>query len=301
MAKIQNISRDVNGISVDQRIIDGFINATAMCTAHGKDLTQWFRTKETLELFCALFADDIATSNPVDLQDLDISRLSGSKYSEMFPGLIVSKRGSPQTGGGTWLHPDLAIQLAQWCNVPFALQVSRWVREWMTTGQNPIYPQQADIDRVVYRDALKDDARLRMTGQVKVYLEQIQKYDDKKYRGKFFARVHDAINIAITTETSKQMKVRISQMLGREVKEQELIRDYFPPMVLQRYISVCEASANFMIRENLHPLTAVERAIEIVLPVNYLPESIDFSENIKFVRQRLSQPVLGQENPKFLP
>jgi hypothetical protein len=70
---------------------------------------------------------------------------------------------------------------------------------------------------------------------------------------------------------------------------------------LQRYISVCEASANFMIRENLHPLTAVERAIEIVLPANYLPESIDFSENIKFVRQRLFQPVLGQENPKFLP
>jgi KilA-N domain len=88
----------------------------------------------------------------------------------MFPGLIVSKRGSPQTGGGTWLHPDLAIQLAQWCNTPFALQVSRWVREWMTTGQNPVRPQQADIDRVIYRDALKDEARLRMTNQVKTYL-----------------------------------------------------------------------------------------------------------------------------------
>jgi KilA-N domain len=301
MAKIKMVPRSVNGIVVEQRVTDGFINGTAICVAHSKDFTQWFRTKETLEIFCALFSDITEISNPVNLQNLDISKLSAIKYVEMFPGLLVSKRGSPQTGGGTWLHPDLAIQLAQWCSPAFAIQVSRWVREWMMTAQNPVNLQQDDIDRIVFRDTLKDEARLRMTSQVKVYLEQIQKYDDKKYSGMFFAKVHDLINTVITTETSKQMRYRISQMLGKEVSQQELIRDYFPPMMLQRYISVCEASANLMIQENLHPLTAVERAKEIVLPANYEAKIIDFSEHIKFVRQRISQPTLGQGNSQFLP
>jgi KilA-N domain len=301
MAKIKMVPRSVNGIVVDQRSADGFINGTAMCVAHGKEIKFWLQNKDTLELFLE-FADlEGIKTNVRILPDSDLSRLSATKYCQIFPQLILSKRGSPENGGGTWLHPDLAIQLAQWCSPAFAIQVSRWVREWMTTGQNPVNLQQDDIDRIVFRDTLKDEARLRMTSQIKVYLEQIQKYDDKKYSGIFFARVHDLINTTITTETSKQMRVRISQMLGKEVSQQELIRDYFPPMMLQRYISVCEASANLMIQENLHPLTAVERAKEIVLPANYEAKIIDFSEHIKFVRQRISQPTLGQGNSQFLP
>jgi hypothetical protein len=296
MAKIQKILRDVNGIVVEQRVLDGFINATAMAVAHGKDISEWLALEMILRIVTAL-----AKKLGIDPIPGKVGNSVYTRVSATYPTIIIVKRGSPENGGGTWVHPKLAVHVGQWCSEEFALQVSDWIEEWMTTGQNPFRPQQADIDRVVYRDALKDEARLRMTNQVKTYLEKMKRYDDKKYSGQFFAKVHDAINIAITSETAKNMRSRISVMLGKEIKDSELIRDYFPPMSLQRYISVCEASANFMIRENLHPLTAVERAIEIVLPANYLPESIDFSENIKFVRQRLSQPVLGQENPKFLP
>jgi hypothetical protein len=293
--KEEKFSREVNGIEVEQRVSDGFINATAICKAHQKDPNDWFTTQDTFDLFLAL-ADDLGIEIETgEFRKLDISKLSASKYSKIFPGLVLSKRGGLEIGGGTWLHPDLAIQIAQWCNKPFAIQVSRWIREWMTTGKNPIYDR-LDLDRVIYRDALKDEARTRMTDQVKVYLEQIQRYDDKQFSGQFFARVHDAINICITTETSKQMKERISEMLGKKVNNNELIRDYFPPMPLQRYISVCEAAANFMLRENLHPLTAVEKAIEIVLPADYIAQPIDFVEHIKFVRRRISEPVILPQN-----
>jgi hypothetical protein len=169
----------------------------------------------------------------------------------------------------------------------------------MTTGQNPVWSQ-GDVDRVEYRDALKDEARLRMTDQVKIYLEQIRRYDDKRYRGIFFAKVHDGLNILITTETSKRMRARLSQLLAREVKECELIRDYFPSITLVYYISMCEATANLMIRDGLEPLTAVERAAEIVLPANYLPTPIDFVENIKLVRGRVAALQSGQGNLRFL-
>ena len=34
----------------------------------------------------------------------------------------------------TWIHPDLAIQLAQWISPSFALQVSKWIRLLFTNG-----------------------------------------------------------------------------------------------------------------------------------------------------------------------
>ena len=158
--KVAKFVRRVNNVDVEQRATDGFINGTAMCIAHGKDINQWYRTWDTLELFVAL-ADQMGIPHKfgnfnfrtkcfegeiksVELQNLDVTKLSGAKYAEFFPGLIFVKRGSPAIGGGALLHPDLAIQLAQWCNKPFAIQVSQWVREWFITGYNPI---EADAEK----------------------------------------------------------------------------------------------------------------------------------------------------------
>lgn len=152
---------------------------------------------------------------------------------------------------------------------------------------NPV----ADIDRVGLRASLKDDARLRMTDQVKVHLEQIRRYDDKKFRGQFFSRVHDAINVAVTGETAGQMRDRLSLLIGRPVKSGELLRDYFPSTALQRYIAMCETSANLMLKRGMHPLEAVREATELALPVGHMADPIDFVEHIRLVQGRV---VTGQ-------
>ena len=36
--------------------------------------------------------------------------------------------------GGSWIHPDLAVQLAQWISPMFALQISKWIRELSMYG-----------------------------------------------------------------------------------------------------------------------------------------------------------------------
>jgi hypothetical protein len=296
--KIQKVVREVNGMTVEQRSTDGFVNGTAMCVAHSRDIDKWLVTKSTFELFCALACDLDITFNPPDLGDSDVSTLSGAKYAKMFSNLVVSKRGSPENGGGTWLHPDLAVQLAQWCSPAFAIQVSRWIQDWIVKSQNPV-ASQADLDRIKYRSNLKDEARLRMTDQVKVYLEQIRKYDDKKYAGMYFARVHDALNIAVTSETAKQMRERLSLILSRTVKDSELIRDYFPAMDLQRYIALCEATTNYIINDELNPLEAVEKASRYALPSNYLPQSIDFEEHIKLLKAKIIMEQVNMDLPAF--
>ncbi len=270
-----NLSKIVlsfNPTKIEQRVADGCINLDQIAHVNGKRMDNWLCLQSTKELLNE-FENQVASPALITMT-------SG----------IKGKRG----GGGTWAHPDIAIQFAQWCSPAFALQFSRWVREWMTTGRSPL----ADIDRVGLRANLKDDSRLRMTDQVKVHLEAIKRYDDKKYRGRYFARVHDALNVAVTSETAKEMRARLSVLLNRRVRENELIRDYFPSEVLSRYIAMCEVSANLMIRDEVEPLDAVNRAAEMVLYVGYVPTPIDFVEHIKFVRQRLTTGQGGFELPE---
>lgn len=285
-SNLQVISHSFGENIIEQRVKDGFINATAMCVAHNKMIADWLDNKDTFELFLVLMNE--LNSNKANSLNSYKSTLSATKYAKLFPELIVVKQGSPEFGGGVWLHPDLALQLAQWCNKSFAIQVSKWIRQWMMTRHNPI----TDIDRVSFRDELKDQARLNMTDQLKVYLEQIQKYDDKKFTGQYFAKVHDLINKAVTTETSKQMRSRLSEILGKDVKDSELIRDYFPSVQLQQYTAVCNVVANLMCKNNLHPLDAVKQAVGLALPINYVPKPIDFVEHIKMTRQRVAEFVL---------
>jgi hypothetical protein len=35
---------------------------------------------------------------------------------------------------GTWVHPQVAINLGQWLSPKFAVQVSKWVYDWISTG-----------------------------------------------------------------------------------------------------------------------------------------------------------------------
>lgn len=260
-----NIIRKFNKASVEQRVADGYVNLNQMAKASGKRVDNWLQNRSTQELL-----------EEFDRQQTKLPGIPGS-----LAGALVTIEGR---GGGTWAHPDVAIQFAQWCSPGFALQVSRWVREWMVSGRSPL----ADIDRVGLRSTLKDDSRLRMTDQVKVHLQAIQIYDNRKHRGQYFARIHDAINIAITGETAKQMRERLSVLLNKKVKEGELIRDYFPSDKLSQFISLCEVSANLMIQEDMEPLAAVDRAARMVLYAGYTPTPINFVEHIKFVRQRLT-------------
>ena len=46
--------------------------------------------------------------------------------------LIQSLKGGLSDLQGTWVHPQVAIHLAQWLSPKFAVMFSRWVYEWMT-------------------------------------------------------------------------------------------------------------------------------------------------------------------------
>ena len=104
------IPHEVDGDLIPQRMADGYVNATAMCKSVGKLFADYFRTKSTKD-----FLSELSIDMGIPISQLVVSFKGGKFYEQ-----------------GTWVHPDVAIHLAQWCSPKFAVAVSRWVREWMT-------------------------------------------------------------------------------------------------------------------------------------------------------------------------
>ncbi|WP_182342659.1 KilA-N domain-containing protein [Comamonas koreensis] len=103
------ISHQVQNSIVEQRAVDGYINATAMCKAAGKKFGHYRENDGTDDFLEALSAD---VGIPI------------SKLIQVLRGANVTQ--------GTWIHPQVAIHLAQWLSPQFAVQVSKWVFDWMS-------------------------------------------------------------------------------------------------------------------------------------------------------------------------
>jgi KilA-N domain/P63C domain len=108
MSASELISHRVDDFVVHQRKPDGYFNATAMCQAVSKLFAEYRRSPSTQEFLNELPSVTGLTHN----------------------GLIKIIRGGPPHLQGAWVHPDVAIHLAQWCSPKFAVAVARWVREW---------------------------------------------------------------------------------------------------------------------------------------------------------------------------
>jgi hypothetical protein len=102
------ITHTIEDAMVNQRAVDGYVNATAMCKAVGKMFNDYHRLSTTKAFLQELSG---STGIPVDQ-------------------LVHTITAGPNDMRGTWVHPDVAINLGQWCSPKFAVAVSRWVREW---------------------------------------------------------------------------------------------------------------------------------------------------------------------------
>jgi KilA-N domain len=91
-----------------------YCNLNDIAKPFGKRVDNWMRLKSTTSLMREFE------------QDPSYNGVSG----------VITKEGR---GGGTYVHPDIAIQFAQWCSPGFALWVSRQIRHLMTYGEVNIH------------------------------------------------------------------------------------------------------------------------------------------------------------------
>ena len=95
---------------IHQRVKDGFVNATAMCKAGGKLFGDYRRLQTTNQ-----FLEALSRSMGIPIDQLVVIVVSGANELR-----------------GTWVHPQVAIHLAQWISPEFAVKVTQWIFDWMS-------------------------------------------------------------------------------------------------------------------------------------------------------------------------
>ncbi|WDM88189.1 KilA-N domain-containing protein [Pseudomonas asiatica] len=91
---------------------DGWLHATKIAERFGKRIDHWLDNAETLEYVQAL--DEFLTGAE--------SIISDTRNS----GYLKTRRGN---GGGTWIHPKLAVAFARWLSAKFAVWCDTRIEE----------------------------------------------------------------------------------------------------------------------------------------------------------------------------
>lgn len=99
---------DVNGGVIHQREADGYFHATGMCKSAGKNWANYWRNDATQQ-----FLEELSSDMRISISEL-IQTLKG---------------GRPELQG-TWVHPLVATNLAQWLSPKFAVAVTKLVTAW---------------------------------------------------------------------------------------------------------------------------------------------------------------------------
>lgn len=89
-----------------------WLNATVAAKAFDKDLSNWLRSPETIEYV-------------QELNSVKSTELNSPEFGEF----VVTKQGR---NGGTWIHPDLVVLFARWCNVRFAVWCDRQIKAMLS-------------------------------------------------------------------------------------------------------------------------------------------------------------------------
>lgn len=126
---VEIVVRTWNNTPIGRRPEDGYVNATAMCKANGKDWYGYIRSARTKEYIDAL-GDAL---NPETHCGAAVPQNCGTD-------LVISIQGGEPELQGTWIHPRLAIDLARWISPEFAVWMDGWFLEEVQQGRRPEQP-----------------------------------------------------------------------------------------------------------------------------------------------------------------
>lgn len=121
---------------------DGYINATALCKAGGKKFNDWYRLESSKSYLC--FVEEY-TQIPKD----KLAEINKGKY------------------GGSWIHPIIATNIAQWISSEFAFKVSIWIEEWKQNNINKkIYVK--ELSRIIPDKNILKEKEIQLRLQIEL-------------------------------------------------------------------------------------------------------------------------------------
>jgi hypothetical protein len=135
-----------NGYIIENREEDNYINVTNLCKAGGKQFKHWKQIERTKAFLQVL-------SSTVGISAFELIKQNAGGNGERH----------------TWVHPQVAINIAQWISPAFDVKVSAWVYEVMMTGKVDITNTKS------YRQLQEEnkDKQLKINYLTKKYVKRI--------------------------------------------------------------------------------------------------------------------------------
>lgn len=125
--EVYTVQDELANLSIEMRIVDGFFNATKMCKVVDRQYRDYQKNKRT-----QLFLEELAKEKGMCVKDFAQVSIGGAHE-------------------GTWVHPDVAMDLASWCSPRMQIEVAKLVRKYINGELTTADSVQAkcDIDNQV--------------------------------------------------------------------------------------------------------------------------------------------------------
>lgn len=222
---VKLIKSDFDGYQMQFRD-DGWFNATAAAQKFSKDAGDWLRQRDTIAYIVALAEFQGKSLSVPELNEINNLDSKSARSRELIlravkkTGYVSTKTGSQENGGGTWLHPKLAVAFARWVSVDFAI----WCDEQI---DKIIRGDKSAIDWGMLRHATKSSNKV--ANQI---LQMVRSEQGKETAAHHYANEAKLVNYALTGKFESvnrdtlspqdldllaSLENRNSVLLGREV------------------------------------------------------------------------------------
>ena len=210
----------LNNVIIISRLEDNYINATQLCQAGGKKFNHWFSLDSTKDIINELASE------------------AGIPASQ----LVDTKKGnSSEFNQGSWIHPQLAIQLAQWISPKFALQVSKWILELFTNGK-------VEINMKLLKEHENElklkDQKIQLLQDVCMKKQQRKDYPEKNVVYVLTTEDNKKKRMYIVGK-AKELKMRLSSY--NKTAEHEVV--YYKECSDEEHMKMVEAIVLFKLKE----------------------------------------------------
>jgi KilA-N domain len=241
---MNTIIHNINGLQIEQRCEDGYINASAMCVAYGKDVLDWLKTDNAWKLVVAL-AEKLRVQ-PIKYKSSENGTVISTKILITYPTLVVLKQGLLENGGGIWIHYKLAVFLAIWINAGLVPLVLDWVEYWLTTCQDSNKPSASQQFSSIAKAYIESSQALnrtihtaihQQTDSLRLALNALVSSDD--------LTVSDSKSISISDNTQTDTDNLLSTQEGAPLNNtDEVLKKNTSPSISNTYRKHGEGSGN---------------------------------------------------------
>jgi len=223
----------------DIQIPASYSNASHICKANGKLWADYKRLKSTKAYWEALALD----------MGIAISRL------------VIEIEGRPEGDAslqGTWTHPNITMDLAQWVNIEFRIWANKTLNAVVNgdfaplTAEAELVQQKLQELWLEMRSASKA-AFWTLSDATKLYIESNPNVSDN-YKRFIYSNCQDTVNRGILGKMAKKIRA--------EIDTSGLLRDNYTVEALERIKTVQRLAAIQVTNKEIEPLQAVRNALE---------------------------------------